>query len=169
MLQENRDQAAIHKQDTGEFMTERLQWEEEKASLLQENRDQAAIHKQDTGEFMTKRLQWEEEKATLLQENRDSCVAQLNQKEEVDNFAAVLRNAEQHFKGFEEWREEMSSLIRAVEELKQMLQKKEQESVSKDFLAVKTQLEDLQRKVNEKKRNKWYRFCGTLFTPRRAE
>ncbi|KAK9517953.1 hypothetical protein VZT92_023284 [Zoarces viviparus] len=131
---------------------------------------QVAIHKKETDQFMADRLQWEEEKASLLQEIRDSSVARLNhQKEEVDHFAAALRNAEQQFEGFREWREEKLSLTRAVEELQQTLQKKEQELVSTeaDLLAVKTQPEDLQTKVAEKKKNKWYRFPG-LFTSRRA-
>ncbi|KAK9531804.1 hypothetical protein VZT92_011209 [Zoarces viviparus] len=131
---------------------------------------QVAIHKKETDQFMADRLQWEEEKASLLQEIRDSSVVRLNhQKEEVDHFAAALRNAEQQFEGFREWREEKLFLTRAVEELQQTLQKKEQELVSTeaDLLAVKTQLEDLQPKVAEKKKNKWYRFPG-LFNSRRA-
>ncbi|XP_029380037.1 trichohyalin-like [Echeneis naucrates] len=149
--------AALNKAED-QLETERLHFLQQKTSLEEENNLLKTVLSIKEEELQSHCHQWQQEKTSLLEEmdiSKASYTAQLQQKN--DEIAAFLNDLNlQLEKARLEWEEEKSSLVQAKDDVMRTLQEKEQETENMES-CMKTRLEELERKITQKKRRKWYR------------
>ncbi|XP_029380723.1 centrosome-associated protein CEP250-like [Echeneis naucrates] len=149
--------AALNKAED-QLETERLHFLQQKTSLEEENNLLKTVLSKKEEELQSHCHQWQQEKTSLLEEmdiSKASYTAQLQQKN--DEIAAFLNDLNlQLEKARLEWEEEKSSLVQAKDDVMRTLQEKEQETENMES-CMKTRLEELERKITQKKRRKWYR------------
>ncbi|XP_059194521.1 centrosomal protein of 83 kDa-like [Centropristis striata] len=140
------------------LQTERHLFEEEKEEMEKHlNSCLAQLNNQvdENRKLMASLEEAEEDKTSLTAQltiTKATQLAQLEVKQEHNkNLVAALKQAEQQLDSHQiQWKDEKSSVL-------QMLQDKEQEWQQNE-ISMRTQLEDLQRQINEKKnKKKWYR------------